>query len=147
MTDRQIFGYTPPTPSEGQVGYVAAHYVPDHSNHWPADRVRLTVRPGSLEPEHPVSIDLPRDYALDLADMIVANAHPQLPLKDDLAQFFAWDHLPQYLQPVSRMFGVLAQRIMMLPKNPERTAAIRHLLEAKDCAVRAVLWKSGDTHD
>jgi hypothetical protein len=28
-----------------------------------------------------------------------------------------------------------------LPRNPERTVALRKLLEAKDCAVRAALWK------
>jgi hypothetical protein len=27
-----------------------------------------------------------------------------------------------------------------LPANPERTVALRKLLEAKDCAVRAVLY-------
>lgn len=29
----------------------------------------------------------------------------------------------------------------MLPRNPERTVALRKLLEAKDCAVRAVLYQ------
>ena len=28
-----------------------------------------------------------------------------------------------------------------VPRNPERTAALRKLLEAKDCAVRAVLYQ------
>ena len=29
-----------------------------------------------------------------------------------------------------------------LPRNPERTVALRKLLEAKDCAVRAVLYSA-----
>lgn len=59
-----------------------------------------------------------------------------------LMQFFAYTHLPEHLQKISKPFGELAQQIMdMLPINPERTTALRKLLEAKDCAVRANLFK------
>lgn len=62
--------------------------------------------------------------------------------RDFLMQFFAYDHLPPHLQDVSRPFGELAERVhATLPRNPERTVAIRKLLEAKDCAVRALLAK------
>lgn len=54
-------------------------------------------------------------------------------------QFFAWEHLPPLLQGVSRPFGELAEKIIELPRNPERTVALRKLLEAKDAAVRAAL--------
>ena len=38
--------------------------------------------------------------------------------------------------------GLLAGRIVeTLPRNPERTVALRKLLEAKDAAVRALLAK------
>ena len=61
---------------------------------------------------------------------------------EPMLQFFAFDHLPEHLQKVSGPFCVLASQIVAaLPRNPERTAALRKLLEAKDCAVRAVLWK------
>lgn len=60
---------------------------------------------------------------------------------DPLLQFFAYDHLPPHLRVVSAPFGELADHIVQtLPRNPERTVALRKLLEAKDCAVRAVLW-------
>jgi hypothetical protein len=59
-----------------------------------------------------------------------------------LLQFFAYAHLPAHLQAVSKPFGELAEKIANeLPKNPERTTALRKLLEAKDCAVRALLFK------
>ncbi len=59
-----------------------------------------------------------------------------------LLQFFEYAHLPEKLQNVSRPFGELAKDIVeTLPDNPERTTAIRKLLEAKDCAVRALLFK------
>jgi len=58
-----------------------------------------------------------------------------------LLQFFAFSHLPVILQDVSRPFSDLAHNIVNnLPDNPERTAALRKLLESKDCAVRAALF-------
>lgn len=59
---------------------------------------------------------------------------------EHILQFFAFSHLPAALQDVSRPFGELAERIVAeLPRNPERTAALRKLLEAKDAAVRALI--------
>jgi len=60
-----------------------------------------------------------------------------------LLQFFAYEHLPPHLQEVSRHFGEMADRIVeTLPDNPERTTALRKLIEAKDCAVRALVFKN-----
>lgn len=62
-------------------------------------------------------------------------------MQDRLMQFFAYEHLPAKLQEISKPFGDLAQLIVdTLPSNPERTVALRKLLEAKDCAVRAKLY-------
>lgn len=61
---------------------------------------------------------------------------------DRMEQFFRFAHLPPHLQAVSKPFGELAaQMIATLPSNPERTVALRKLLEAKDCAVRALLFE------
>lgn len=61
-------------------------------------------------------------------------------MTDRMLQFFAYAHLRDDLKAVSQPFGVLAQRMVdTLPQNPERTVALRKLLEAKDCAVRAFL--------
>lgn len=63
-------------------------------------------------------------------------------MPDHIEQFFVWEHLPQHLAEVSKPFGDLAQQIVAtLPRNPERTVALRKLLEAKDAAVRARLAK------
>ena len=60
--------------------------------------------------------------------------------EEHIIQFFAWTHLPEHLQQVSAPFQVLAKSIVdTLPRNPERTVALRKLLEAKDAAVRARL--------
>jgi hypothetical protein len=59
-----------------------------------------------------------------------------------IMQFFTFAHLPEHLQETSKPFAVLAQHLIdTLPRNPERTVALRKLLEAKDCAVRARLFK------
>jgi hypothetical protein len=61
-------------------------------------------------------------------------------LEEHIMQFFVWSHLPPHLQEVSEPFGHLAEQIVAtLPRNPERTVALRKLLEAKDAAVRARL--------
>lgn len=61
---------------------------------------------------------------------------------EHILQFFAYAHLPPHLQAVSKPFGDLAQEIVTtLPRNPERTVALRKLLEAKDAAVRALVAK------
>lgn len=63
-------------------------------------------------------------------------------MNDRMLQFFKYEHLPPHLQAVSKPFCELAETIVQtLPSNPERTVALRKLLEAKDCAVRALLFK------
>ena len=59
-----------------------------------------------------------------------------------LLQFFHYSHLPPPLRAISHPFYEMALKLSEeLPKTPERTTALRKLLEAKDCAVRAALWK------
>lgn len=61
---------------------------------------------------------------------------------EPILQFFAYAHLPEHLQEISKPFGDLADRIhLLLPRNAERSTALRKLLEAKDAAVRARLFK------
>jgi len=61
--------------------------------------------------------------------------------EEHISQFFAYAHLPPHLQAVSAPFVDLAAKVLELPRNPERTVALRKLLEAKDAAVRALLAK------
>lgn len=73
---------------------------------------------------------------------------------EQILQFFQYTHLPPHLQTVSKPFCDLAHAIVAgdnvpesgtvtfgppLPRNAERTVALRKLLEAKDAAVRALL--------
>lgn len=57
-----------------------------------------------------------------------------------IMKYFAYAHLPEHLQKISKPFGDLAQQMdEMLPDGPEKSAGLRKLLEAKDCMVRANL--------
>jgi hypothetical protein len=59
---------------------------------------------------------------------------------EPILQFFAFGHLPLHLQEVSRGFAHAAFGLVAaLPRNAERSVALRKLLEAKDAAVRAAL--------
>lgn len=61
-------------------------------------------------------------------------------LQDHILRYFHYAHLPAALQERSRPFCELARRIVdTTPRNPERTVALRKLLEAKDAAVRAAV--------
>ena len=60
---------------------------------------------------------------------------------EHICQFFAYGHLRPELQAISKPFFDLAAFVLTLPHNPERTVALRKLLEAKDAAVRAALAK------
>lgn len=63
-------------------------------------------------------------------------------MQDRMLQFFATDHLPPGLALVAQPFAQLAQHLLdTLPNNPERTAGLRKLLEARDCAVRAAIYR------
>ena len=59
---------------------------------------------------------------------------------DPILRYFRYSHLPEALKPFSKPFSDMADWIVAtFPKNPERTVALRKLLESKDCSVRAGL--------
>ena len=65
-----------------------------------------------------------------------------------LLQYFSYEHLPDFLQKVSKQFCELAQNFSkQVLDSPEKTMTLRKLLEAKDCAVRAALVKRSSKHD
>ena len=67
------------------------------------------------------------------------------PSQQALLAFFNYDHLPADLKRVSAPFADLAHKLTdmvfagTVTPSPELTVALRKLLEAKDCAVRAAL--------
>lgn len=65
----------------------------------------------------------------------------QFHAKYPIIKYFAYEHLPERLQAISKPFADLAAQ--MGSRKPdgcaETAAGLRKLLEAKDCAVRAAL--------
>lgn len=62
------------------------------------------------------------------------------PEASPIIRYFEYAHLPQHLQQVSRHFHDLAWQLETnLPNGPEKSVALRKLLESKDAAVRAAL--------
>lgn len=69
-----------------------------------------------------------------------AEFTPEQIAADNLLHFFHYAHLPEKLQATSKAFFLLAHHVVVtVPRTPERTVALRKLLEAKDAAVRANL--------
>lgn len=65
---------------------------------------------------------------------------PSMEYRHYLMKYFKNDHLPKHLKVVSEKFSEVARYIeVMLPECAESSAALRKLLESKDCAVRAAL--------
>lgn len=57
---------------------------------------------------------------------------------DPILQYFGYSHLPFPLQEISSAFCSLAAFLVdATPRSAERSAGLRKLLEAKDCAVRS----------
>ena len=73
------------------------------------------------------------------------TAQTVTPRFERMLKLFAFSHLPPHLAAVSRPFSDLAHLLALtVPAGPERTVALRKLLEAKDAAVRAVAIPEDD---
>lgn len=61
-------------------------------------------------------------------------------MEERMLKWFEFGHLPQDLQAVGMHFKHVAIALVsMLRPGPERTVALRKLLEAKDAAVRQAI--------
>jgi hypothetical protein len=61
-------------------------------------------------------------------------------MDNPIMKFFAYEHLNEALQVISKPICELARQMdRELPNGPEKSAGLRKLLEAKDCLVRAAL--------
>lgn len=65
-------------------------------------------------------------------------------LQERMLKWFEYGHLPDHLKGVSKIFHDAAHYIVQhIEPGPERTVALRHLLECKDAAVRAKVHPGG----
>ena len=88
------------------------------------------MEPDKLAEHSAIQTELAKDAREQLAE------HAK---EETIVKFFAYAHLPAFLQAISKPFADLALHILTIPRCAERTAALRKLLESKDAAVRAAL--------
>lgn len=68
----------------------------------------------------------------------------EVEVENPIMKHFAYEHLPEHLQAVSKPICELARKMNAeLPNGAEKSAGLRKLLEAKDCFVRAALEGQG----
>lgn len=61
-------------------------------------------------------------------------------MPEPIMEFFAAGHLPPLLRNISEECAMLATYMdERLEPDPEKSAGLRHLMEAKDCFVRAAI--------
>ena len=107
----------PPAPAPPVVNLDGGHRVPSITDLTP-----------------PTTLDVAKDND---AEVTQQKAYEK---KDRMMRNFRYAHLPARLQDVSHRFAINARWIVdNIPSSPERTVALRKLLESKDCAVRARL--------
>jgi len=82
---------------------------------------------------------------------MIPSAHtPESPVPvEPMLEWFAYDHLPEGpLRDTSSHFHALAHNLTLeLPRSPERTVALRKLLESKDAAVRCAVHEARAAKD
>lgn len=94
---------------------------------------------------NPVTVTLVKPDEPAKADPRVCGDVPAAALEamrkvEPVLRHFRYSHLPVPLRNVSMQFAALAMHLVStLPRNAERTLALRDLLSAKDNAVRAAL--------
>lgn len=77
-----------------------------------------------------------------MADYGPSNGEPLVTTPaEPMLKYFEYGHLrPGPLRETSNLFHSLAHELVaVLPRTPERTVALRKLLESKDAAVRTAL--------
>lgn len=87
---------------------------------------------------------LGQEFYIDIHSAEVVAPASREEVSERMMRWFEYNHLPDNLKAVSRMFhGVALSVVMTIEPGPERTVALRKLLEAKDAAVRAKLNPGG----
>lgn len=67
-------------------------------------------------------------------------SRPRHPSVDSVTRFFEFEHLPVALKSIAAACADLKDFMLVkLEDDPELTAGLRKLLEAKDCFVRAAV--------
>lgn len=93
-----------------------------------------------LRPEGQSGAAITATEAHEQGKPVLGAAGPAFGTQPSLLKFFRYEHLPPNLREISKPFALLAHdMVKRTPAGAEQTTMLRKLLEAKDCAVRAVV--------
>lgn len=92
-----------------------------------------------MQPSEPHATYLEDHHLLPAPACVLCQGADRHPAIEQILRYFTYAHLPSRLQDISRPFAELAEVLANGAQNAETTTALRKLLEAKDCAVRASL--------
>lgn len=103
----------------------------------PDDRPKKIARCGGTNICQQCRRDITSYRMTAQADKALSKIEPQT---NQILRYFEYGHLPPVLGGVSAPFQELALKLdRILPDGPEKSTALRKLLEGKDAAVRAAL--------
>jgi len=88
---------------------------------------------------HPEQLVGAENLVMGEPTVISKTLHPAVV---DLLQYFEFGHLPEHLQAVSEPIRELAHQMAAKLEGPQLTHGLMHLLQAKDCFVRAAVPKT-----
>jgi hypothetical protein len=107
---------------DGRLVQCERAFCHDGDHEWTMDPTHVATWPNP-DDNHPTKVNMPDS-------------------PEPILQFFTYRHLPPELGAISKHFADLADDLVaQLPRNTERSVALRKLLEAKDAAVRARIYK------
>lgn len=93
---------------------------------------------------NPMTVKPVAGRGLEVFTAEVINTKELIMSEERMMKWFEFEHLPEHLKVVSIKFYEIACSVCALVEpGPERTVALRKLLEAKDAAVRAKLNPGG----
>ncbi|MEY4428614.1 MAG: Erwinia phage vB EamM Alexandra [Pseudomonadota bacterium] len=111
----------------------------------------VTDHNGNVHKRNSVTLHQPGDvisagggYAVwmdyQISATLESTAHKRSVGPSEILRYFNCGHLPEYLQEIAEPFFMTAEFLdQELPGGAEKATALRKLLEAKDCAIRAAL--------
>lgn len=98
---------------------------------YPDDAARLDALRKELHPDDVAKLD-------NAAKLDKRNRGMTAEGTDRLTKYFTTTHLPEHLVGIGNVYVAVASALnLILPPGPERTVALRKLLESKDAAIRA----------
>jgi hypothetical protein len=120
--------------------------VTDHNGNVHKRTSVTLFQPGDPIPSGDAGFAVWMDYQISAS--LESTPRKSVPGPSEILRYFNCNHLPEHLQDIAEPFFMTAEFLdQELPASAEKATALRKLLEAKDCAIRAALDNKTVTND